>query len=202
MRVLPLVLALVLALPVASTAATFTEVSPTGNSLSTAILLPSGTDRVLGSISNPGEVDLFKFYLASGGMLTITVNADTPGTFDTNLHFFNGAGNPLGANDDISPSNFNSQLTFSLLPGFYFVAVGENNTNAQDASLNRIQDNDTGVINALGVLAGWDAGGTHTDTYELTFSTPVGEPSAIGMPEPSTLALAAAGLAAVFLRRR
>jgi len=201
MRVIPLVLAFVLALPVVSTAATFTEVVPTGNSLSTAVFLPSGTDTVFGTISNAGEIDLFKFYLAAGGSLTITATSHTL-SFDTNLHFFNGAGNPLGANDDISPSDFNSQLTFTLLPGFYFVAVAENNTNALDASFATIQDNDLGVINPLGVLADWDAGGLTTDTYTLTFSTPVNDPPGSGIPEPSTLVLAAAGLGALFLRRR
>lgn len=207
MRDLSLVLTFMMALPVVATAANFVEVIPAGNSLSTAILVPGGTDRVLGSISQAGEVDLYKFYLAVGGLRTITANSET---LDMNLHLFNAAGNPLGANDDISSVNFNSQLTFSLLPGFYFVAVGENNTYALDAIGNRIQDNDPdllepeklGVIDAIGVLAGWDAGGQLTGDYEILFSTAVDEPAQSSVPEPSTVVLAAVGLAAVLFRRR
>ena len=57
-----------------------------------------------------------------------------------------------------------------MTPGTYYFAVGDNNLEADDAQGNRIQDNDSGVLDPNGVLAQWEYNGDDDGPYEILFS--------------------------------
>lgn len=154
---------------------------------------------ILGNLSDSNHADLYRIFLAQEGFYTISANSTA---FDTNLHFFNAEGNPLGANDDVDASlgNFNSSLSFDLLPGFYFIAVALNNSFGLDAQGNVISDNDFGVLDPFGVLAGWDVEVSElTGAYEIVITRPVADRSpesspSEAVPEPGTVILTAGAL--------
>lgn len=193
----------VLSLPWCLGGATFVETVPTGETLNTAIILPAGTGLVQGTLSNVGEVDLFRFYLGTSGSVTFTTASD----LDTNLFFFDSAGHPIGANDDIDPigGNFNSTLTFNLLEGSYYIAIAVNSTAALDSQNNTILSKDGVTIVTDGVLAGWERTTDSGGAYELSFSALTSEaPTAIvsSIPEPGAVGLVACGLVGILARRR
>lgn len=161
-------------------------------------------DVIAGTLATDGDVDLFKVSFASTVALVIQAVTITPG-LDLNLHLFDAAGHPLGANDDGGASDidaFDSQLApegsspLTLVAGSYLVAVCHNNCEATDAMGTIIQDNDGGILDPNGVLGGWDISGIPPDTtgnYQLRF---------LAIPEPTALTLLGAGLLGLAVRRR
>lgn len=203
MKVTLTFVAAVLSFPWYLSAATFVETVPTGETLNTAIILPAGTGLVQGTIANVGEVDLFRFYLGSNGSATFTTASD----LDTNLFFFDSAGRPLGANDDIDPigGNFNSTLTFDLLEGTYYIAIAVNSTAALDSQNSTILSKDGVTIVTEGVLAGWEKTTEAGGAYELSFSVLTADapvPSVSSIPEPGALGLVGSCLVGLLAFRR
>ncbi len=180
-------------------AQTYTEAGDTGQLLGSAQNVGGAVNRIEGTLFN-GDIDLFRADFDFTGTLTVNALA-LAGGLNMNLHSFNSAGNPRGANDDFGGS-LNSQLTLAISPGAYYFGVGQNNLEALDNTNTIIQDNDNGTLNPAGVLAGWQGPGVGSGAYAITFSMPTAASAAV--PEPGSIALLV-GIAlsgAAFLRRR
>lgn len=196
-----------LSLGVLAQAATISEVGDAGQTVATVQNIGGNVDVIQGSINPLFDADLYRVFFNFTGTLTVRV-FDTSGTFwDPNLLIFNGAGNPIAGDDDgngTGPGLLDSRLTISITPGFYYIAVGSNNTYAFDAGPNTIMGNDDGFnpTNPLGVLDSIGGGNAGTGTYDLTFSA---LSDSTDIPEPSTFAMLGGVLAAMavgkFLRR-
>jgi len=151
------------------------EVGEAGQLLPTAqVIGGSGPlDSVTGFIDE-GDVDLYQICVTGNGDLTIdalSLPDSDQDDLDMNLHTFNSAGNPLGADDDSSPfQSLGARVTISVTPGTYFFAVGDNNLEAEDAQGNRIQDNDSGIQIPNGVLAQWKISVQRDGPYEILLS--------------------------------
>lgn len=176
------------------------EIGDAGETLATAQVLPAGTTTVLGFIAANGDVDMYAATFDFTGDLVVTVD-DFDDDFDPNLHAFNSAGNPIGADDDSSPNTgLGSQLTLSITPGTYYFAIGDNNLEANDINGVRIQDNDSGVLNPNGVFDHWDRDESgDAGNYTMTFSVATVAPAAPGIPVlgGAFLPLTLGGLAAL-----
>lgn len=188
-------------------AATISEVGDAGQTVATVQNIGGNVDVIQGSINPLFDADLYRVFFNFTGTLTVRV-FDTSGTFwDPNLLIFNGAGNPIAGDDDgngTGPGLLDSRLDIAITPGFYYIAVGSNNTYSFDAGPNTIMGNDDGFnpTNPLGILDSIGGGNTGTGTYDLTFSA-LSESTDI--PEPSTFAMLGGMLTALavgkFLRR-
>jgi hypothetical protein len=176
---------------------TYLEVGDTGQLLGTAQAVGGGITTISGALGSPFDVDLFGVAFNAAGTITID-GIKTSGSWDPNLHLFNAAGNPLGANDD-SNFTFDSQLVVSISPGFYYIGICDNNCEATDGGVVRIQSNDFGVQLANGILGGWSASGNRTGAYEIRFSVAT---EAVDTPEPASLALVLTGALALTAARR
>ena len=97
-------------------AQTYTEIGDTGQLLPAAQSVGGPVNRIEGTLFN-GDIDLFRADFDFTGTLTVNALA-VSGGLNMNLHSFNSAGNPLGANDDFGGS-LNSQLTLAITPGAY-----------------------------------------------------------------------------------
>jgi len=149
-----------------------------------------------------GDEDLYSFFW-SGGSLEI----DTFGTtgFDTQLHLFDGAGLGIGENDDAG-GTLESEIALTLAAGNYFIGITAFNNDALDAAGNEIFsftnsffDNNGNTIQNVqvgGALAAWNGGGGAGGLYSINFS------SAVGVPEPSSFAIACLCFGALAVGRR
>ena len=144
----------------------YVEMGDTGDLIPGAQDTGSDVGWVQGTLSFPGDVDLFLVRLGNSRVYQFDAISDP---IDMNMHIFNSAGNPLAANDDFGGS-LNSQIILNLPAGDYFVGVGDNNIEATDGAGTRISDNDSGVQVPSGVLGGWEGSGTtsgDTGSYEI-----------------------------------
>ncbi len=176
----------------------YNEVGDTGDLPGTAQNVGSGINVIAGNIDTSGEVDLYCVQFNFTGNLQIDAVEAVGFTLDMNLHAFNAAGNPLGANDDgssMGDSFLNSVLTIAITPGVYYFGVGDNNTHATDGAGVLIQDNDTGIEDPNGVLGGWLYNGSRTGAYTIVFSE-------TSVPAPGAAALLGFGGLVVTRRRR
>ncbi|MEO1669818.1 MAG: S8 family serine peptidase [Cyanobacteria bacterium J06631_2] len=73
------------------------------------------------------DVDLYRFFVSSAGMVEIETRSDpaNPADFDSYLRLFNASGNLIAANDDINLESGNtfSQIARNLERGTYYVGV-------------------------------------------------------------------------------
>ena len=180
---------------------TSTAQSTTGGGALTSIL---GKLDVPFSFDDYLDIDLFKIFIDDVVSFSATTVENIPvNVSDPQLFLFNALGNGVFMNDD--GVGIGSQSALGPLPGgfgagLYFLAIGWWDNEALDAANQLLFDSLTGLATAAGPLAGWngDVLGRQDPPvdYEilLTGATPV--------PEPVTLALFGAGLAAVFARRR
>lgn len=171
-------------------AQTFTEQGDAGQLLGSAQSVGGPFNRIEGSLLPSGDIDLYRVVFDFTGSLTIDAIGLT-GNLNMNLHAFNANGNPLGANDD-GGGGQNSRLTLAITPGTYFFGVGQNNLEALNSQSSIIQDNDNGILQPQGVLAGWSGPGAGSGTYAITFSSPTAIGSVAG-PEPASFALITLG---------
>jgi len=149
------------------------EVGDAGELLPTAQAIDGSgpLDSVTGAIDTDEDVDLYQICVTGSGDLTIDALSLPPDGLDMNLHTFNSAGNPIGADDDSSPfQSLGARVTISVTPGTFFFAVGDNNLEAEDAQGNQIQDNDSGILIPDGVLGGWEKNGSEDGPYEILLS--------------------------------
>lgn len=103
-------------------ATTFTESGDTGQFLTTAQLLPRGTDLIKGSLlPRSNDVDIFGFDWWGGEFYVDSLAT----TFDSQLFLFDSNGRGIQSNDDgIAPSGA-AFLQLSLQAGKYFLAISE-----------------------------------------------------------------------------
>lgn len=125
---------------------------PTGRNARVTTSGEIGDNPVLAGLNAPLDVDLLQFDLEAGSEVVFRTRAAQLGsTLDTSLRLFDQSGNEIAANDDISPFNVDSELTF-IAPASdtYYLGIASSG-------------NDTYAIDAP---ASGTAGAT-TGTYEL-----------------------------------
>jgi hypothetical protein len=189
----------------------YTEVGDAGSTpagaQATGLTLSSGvTLTIFGTISGTNDADVFKLNITIPSFLSFsatTNNATTQGSgLDTQLFLFTPSGAPVYANDDASGVSLQSTLPpgspylASLSPGVYYLAVSLSSNNPVNSSNQFVFDpgtTSTDVRGPAGPLspATWsdfNNGNTFSQTgaYQITI-----------VPEPSTWALALAGITAL-----
>jgi MYXO-CTERM domain-containing protein len=167
---------------------------------------------IFGSVSVTSDADMFLIEITNPAAFSATTNI-APGTMvDTTLYLFNLDGTGIAKNDDVSGSNFLSDMPVgnvayaSLVPGQYYLAVAGfafapfwNNPPATLADLMFDVNAFTGVQTPQnpGPIQGWaNAGMYDSGTYHITLT------GASMVPTPGALALlGVAGLVAGRRRR-
>ncbi len=185
------------------------EITDAGNTMSTAMILSSGTTSINGEIANSQDTDLYKFTLGVDTTFTIEVK-EISVDLDMNLIVFNSLGQGLAGDDDDDSSgtpittlgSLDSLLTLSLTAGSYFFAVGDNNMGAFESLTDfnngdDFIDNDSGILSSptvetLGLVGPEGGPNDFNDTglYVVNFSQAVGGQ----VPEPATMMLFGIGL--------
>jgi len=98
------------------------EVEPNDDyTLADAIGNLSGQLCASGSIGGSGDLDYFMFTVSRA--MSVTLWTETTG--DTEIALFDGAGNTLASNDDVSATDTSSWINIDLPVGTYYVAVRE-----------------------------------------------------------------------------
>jgi hypothetical protein len=183
----------------AAGATTFVETPPdAGVTPATARVVPAGTTQIDGLIAAPGDYDLYKFAVSAPVTLQIDMGNST---FDENLILFDGAGHGLAGNDDFVGND--SEITYDLAAGVYYLAAGVNNMSAFDAANAAFITNDTGnldtpttaVLDHIG--PGQAPHNLSNAPYTITFSAETG-----AVPEPTAMAAGVVVAAASLARRR
>ncbi len=122
----------------AARAQTIAEAGDAGQTLSAAQNIPGGVTKILGSLGNPSDADLFRLYISSPATFsatTVNVVTDASG-IDTELSLFDAAGHGIATNDDASGFSFDSNLPVGnalysgLAPGFYYLGVSSSENEA------------------------------------------------------------------------
>jgi hypothetical protein len=171
-----------------ASATTFVETPPdAGVTPATARVVPVGTSQIDGLIAAPGDYDLYQFAVSASVTMQIDMGNSS---FDENLILFDGVGHGLAGNDDFNGND--SEITYDLTPGAYYLAAGVNNMSAFDASNTAFITNDTGnldtpttaVLDHIG--PGLAPHNLSNQSYTITFTA---------LPEPG-LAIVAVGVGA------
>jgi len=85
---------------------------------------------IFGSVSLTSDADIYRIYISSPAAFSATTNISPLTMSDTTLYLFNLDGTGIAKNDDISSSNYLSNMPVgapqysSLAPGEYLLAVG------------------------------------------------------------------------------
>jgi hypothetical protein len=199
----------------------YTELGDAGQTLGTAQNTGATGGQTLntifGTISAPGDADLFRITLNAPTTFSATTTFGGTTTLDTALFLFNNLGQAIYTNDDVSGSSLQSTLpngtsfTMSLAAGTYYIAISLSgnepiNLNGQLLFAAYIGGNSSSIRGAAAgvnpsTLSGFNGATSFAETgaYRIDFT---GTSTAI--PEPSTTAFCfvAAGAAAVVARRR
>ncbi len=182
-------------------AATFTQIGDTGETLSTAQVIPSGPlplNSISGTISEttPGA-DLFQIYLTGGNTFSATT-ATNPGTLtDPELFLFDSSGKGVYADDDASPDTKQAALPVGNSPtqsGTYYLAISGFDYHPVSARGNIFPDYPdvpfAGVRGPTGSgggssLSGFDGPRLNGGSYNITLTGV--QTSAQAVPEPSSV---------------
>jgi len=181
-------------------AQTFDEGSDASALLASAKVVPLGTTKITGDLTNTvtnEDVDVYQFSVSSSGLFTIEAKAIIEDVPDMNLIVFNSAGQGLAGDDDngdncdviTSLNGYDSCLTLDLTAGTYYFAVGDNNIGAFEsivdyqAGSGDFIDNDSGILDTptteIAVIVGNESGPSPDEDegdYEINFSVAVDGP--------------------------
>ena len=202
-------------------AVTFTQNGNTGETLSTAQVIPSGSlplDSISGTISEttPGA-DLFQIYLTGGKTFSATTATNSGTLADPELFLFDSSGKGVYANDDAS-----IDIEQAILPvgnfspsnsGIYYLAISGSDYHPVSAEGNIFPDFPdvpfTGVRGPTGAggsspLTGFDGPRLNGGSYTITLTGV--QTSAQAVPEPASmsgiLALGALGTTALLKNKK
>jgi hypothetical protein len=153
-------------------AQTYTESGDAGQTLATAQVVPGGITRINGTLGVVGEVDLYKLTFSTSATITFhATSADDP-----NLILFDAAGHGLWGDDDsgAGPNDLDAEITWTVAPGTYYLAYGENNIEAANAANVEFcgNDSDNCSANKTDVLDHFNSSGDATGSYTITISSP------------------------------
>lgn len=139
---------------------TFTEGADAGINEEGAVLLPANTTEVQGTLKagtlgpfsvDPVDVDVYAFTILEA---VPAAQIDATGAFDVNLLLLREGFFGIEGDDD-GGGGGNSQITTSLAPGTYYIAIGQNNIAAYPFGATMEGDETWG--NDSGFLAGPEA---------------------------------------------
>jgi hypothetical protein len=151
-------------------ALTFTE-GDAGDLMGTALNVGNATE-INGVISAASDIDLFKLTIDRTGNTTFDatpIKSKDGSQLNINMFLFNEKGNPLFS---IEPRDEDAmKFDFATAAGIYFLGIGTDDMDALDAKGGTIAGNDSGVVNAKGVLAGWSVGSESAGAYNIKIST-------------------------------
>ena len=84
----------------------------------------NGEGVASGDLEVRGDRDVFRFSIVQSTSATISLTADNMAELDTFLRLYDSSGSRIAHHDDIDwPSNSNSQITRTLIPGTYYVSA-------------------------------------------------------------------------------
>ena len=171
------------------------NVDEAGQTLATARNVDGvGAVTSISGIATSGDVDLYRIFICDPA----SFNASTVGgsTLDTQLFLFNADGTGVVMNDDdatgTAQSAITNELTSSLAPGAYYLAISVYNIDPRDAANTLIFPNSAAVAcnggvfrcqmaptSATAVLDNWTTGATSNGNYTITLAGVSGEPCAL-----------------------
>lgn len=160
-------------------AQTYTESGDAGQTLATAQTVPGGVTTINGTLNVSGDVDLYKLTFSTAA--SVTFHATSAG--DPNLILFDSAGHGLWGDDDAGggPSGLDSQITWTVAPGTYYLAYGNNNIYGYDSANNMFCGDDSGNCsgNTTSVLDHFSSQAGPTQPYTITLSAATAGPAAV-----------------------
>jgi hypothetical protein len=151
-------------------ALTFTE-GDAGDLMGTALNVGNSTE-INGVISTASDIDLFKLTIDRTGNTTFDatpIKSKDGSQLNINMFLFNEKGNPLFSLEPMDVDTM--KFDFATAAGVYFLGIGTDDLDALDAKGRTIAGNDSGVVNAKGVLAGWSVGSESAGAYNIKIST-------------------------------
>ncbi len=158
------------------------------------------------SDNSGGAADMYEIFINGAGFSATTSGRGNNPLNDAALYLFDVNGNALFANNDISGSNTQAEISgVSLTPGFYFLAIVPDNQEPMHNSklifgeLDGTTGVQTPVINNTS-LTGWTNNGDTSGQYVISLTSA----SFAEAPEPAAMMLVGSGLllGAGLLRRR
>lgn len=200
----------VLTLSASAGANPWNETTDAGDLLSSAQQVTVAAPSIIfGDVATTTDADLFALQLTSGVTFTATTVSfgGAAGLIDSQLFLFDATGHGIRYNDDITVLDFLSSLTFTpTTSGVYYLGISGAGYNPRDGgSGSFIYQSDpsdptaTPGASQYGPLASWaSVSGAFSDfgPYRINLA------GAAPIPEPSTIALMALGLAGLFGARR
>jgi hypothetical protein len=151
-------------------ALTFTE-GDAGDLMGTALNVGNATE-INGVVSTASDIDLFKLTIDRTGNTTFDatpIKSKDGSQLNINMFLFNEKGNPLFS---IEPRDEDAmKFDFATAAGIYFLGIGTDDLDALDAKGRTIAGNDSGIVNAKGVLGGWSVGSESAGAYNIKIST-------------------------------
>jgi hypothetical protein len=175
------------------------------------VIVGSGVlDEIRGRIVAPNGVDMYLISITdpAGFSANATTNGITDVLENPQLFLFDLDGYGVEANDDRSDDNVLPRLRAGnadspTVPGLYYLAIsGYDNDPKSQGNGRLFRNNTTGIMGPNGPggafpIDAWTNDGSDTGRYRILLNG-----AAFATPEPATVVLLAAGLAAWFVRRR
>jgi hypothetical protein len=175
------------------------------------VIVGSGVlDEIRGRIAVEDGVDMYLISITDpdGCSAAATTNGITNVLEDPELFLFDFDGYGVEANDDRSATNALPRLTAGnphspTTPGLYYLAISAYDNDPKDKGNGRLfHNNKTGIMGPNGPggafsIDAWTNDGSGTGRYRILLNG-----AEFVVPEPATVVLLAAGLAAWFVRRR
>lgn len=201
-----------------ASATAYIEVGDAGQSLSDAALLPGGTDRIRGQASF--DADLFRFEWGGGDFYVNSADSRLTVQDDYQLFLFDGLGFGIQGNDDgIEYAGPAYLQVAALASGTYYLGISYYDLDPVDESGRLIFESSPfeplyGPNPGVGAFASWGSEGSYIDpevqlgNYEINFGRvtddgrPIDTNPTAAVPEPGTLLLLGASLAALAAGRR